>query len=395
MTSTDRNPTARVQTVADWLVGGAKGASLPQDVVRMLGERLMACGVPLDRIAVFVTTPHPNVMGRSFTWRPGAEVEIDEAPYAILDSEEYRASPNPVVIRTAQELRRRIEDPACPGDFGILAELRAEGMTDYFVQPLNFTTGEVHVVSWATRQPGGFGAADIEALQAIRPALSRIAEVFALRRTARNILDAYLGKYSGERVLKGLIRLGDGERINAVIWFCDLRGSTPLAESRTPEEFLNLLNKYFACTAGAVLAHGGEVLRFIGDAVLAIFPIAADGAAASRTALAAAQDAIGRMAALNERRQGRGDSRLEFGIGLHVGEVLYGNIGVPERIEFTVIGQAANEAARIESLCKTLGVPLVLSADFVRALPGPWISLGRHALRGVGEPQEVFTLPSH
>jgi adenylate cyclase len=181
-----------------------------------------------------------------------------------------------------------------------------------------------------------------------------------------------------------------------VIWFSDLRDSTAIADSMTRREFLGVLNEFFECTAGAVLAGGGEVLRFVGDAVLAIFPVSPERwspAQACTAAVEAAREAIARMAKLNTARAARGEHALAFGIALHLGDVLYGNIGTPERIEFSVIGAAANEAARIEGLCKTLGRSLLVSDAVARHLEGDWRSLGEHALRGIGEPIELFTAP--
>jgi len=217
--------------------------------------------------------------------------------------------------------------------------------------------------------------------------LARLTEIYGLMRKSRNILEAYLGRQAGEKVLEGQIRRGDGEDIHAVIWFCDLRDSTVLADSMSRGDFLRLLNEFFECVLGPVLARGGEVLRFIGDAALAIFPVDGNEAEACARAVRAAQDARGCMQAANAKRS----RPLAFGIGLHMGDVLYGNIGTPTRIEFTVIGAAANEAARIESLTKTLGVPLILSAPVARHVPG-CRPLGLHRLRGVGEPVELFTL---
>jgi adenylate cyclase len=213
-------------------------------------------------------------------------------------------------------------------------------------------------------------------------------EVFGLARKAANILDAYLGRQAGEKVLQGRIRRGDAERIHAVIWFCDLRDSTPLADAMGPEAFLALLNEYFECVLGPVLERDGHVLRFIGDAALAIFPVGSDPADAATRAVEAAREALTRMEKLNSNRQ----TPLRFGIGLHLGDVLYGNIGTRERIEFTVIGAAANEAARIEALCKTLGAPLVVSEQVARHTRHAWRSLGSQALRGVEKPVELLTL---
>ena len=255
---------------------------------------------------------------------------------------------------------------------------------------MRFINGDVHASSFVTRRPGGFSDGEVDALRRIMPAFSRVAEIYSWRRIAHNILDAYLGEQTGEKVLAGHIRRGDGEDIHAVIWFCDLRDSTPLADSMSRGEFLRLLNEFFECVLGPVLEHKGEVLRFIGDAALAIFPVAQgeirDPSEACRRALQAAEEAIARMATANAKRE----RPLRFGIGLHLGDVLYGNIGTPTRIEFTVVGAAANEAARIEGLCKTLEVPLLLSEPVARHVSG-CTSLGRHRLRGVGEPLELFT----
>ena len=263
-----------VESVVDWLVAGAPGAPLSQDILLRLLEKLVECGLPIDRAAVFVTTLHPNVMGRGFFWQRGAtDVEVGEAPYSMLDSEEYKKNPVARVVKSAQEIHRPLYDPTCPDDFPMLADLRKDGITDYIIQPLKFTDGQIHAASYATKQNGGFTVAELAAIRRICPALSRLAEVMALRRVAKNLLDAYLGHQAGEKVLTGKIKRGDGEDIHAVIWFSDLRGSTPLADTMSRSEFLALLNVYFECMAGAVLDGGGEVLRYIGDAVLAIFPV--------------------------------------------------------------------------------------------------------------------------
>ncbi len=379
-------------SVREWLDAGAQPAQRPQDVLQHLCRRLVDLGMPLYRVAVFVRTLHPNVAGRGFIWHEAQDaVEIVTAEIGIQDTEQYLKSPVRVVFTERIEVRKRIEGREGPLEFPILEDLRKEGATDFFAAPMRFTNGEVHGASFVTRRPGGFTDADLEALRRIMPAFSRVAEIDAWTRTARNILDAYLGEHTGEKELAGHIRRGDGEDIRAVIWFCDLRDSTPLADSMSRVEFLRLLNEFFECVLGPVLEPKGEVLRFIGDAALAIFPIpegdVAERAGAARRAVQAAQAAIERMAAFNAKRE----RPLRFGIGLHLGHVLYGNIGTPTRIEFTVIGAAANEAARIEGLCKTLDVPLVLSEPVARHVPG-CVPLGRHRLRGVEEPIEVFTL---
>jgi adenylate cyclase len=380
-----------VEPIIEWLDEGAPPTQRPQDLLQQLCHRLLDVGIPLFRVAVFVRTLHPNVAGRGFIWHQASNtVEIVTAPVGIQDTEQYLRSPLKIVFTQHVEVRRRICE-GCTLDFPILEELRDEGGTDFVALPVRFISGEVHAASFATRRPEGFTEAAVEALRRIMPAFSRVAEIYSWQRTAQNILEAYLGEQAGEKVLAGRIRRGDSEDIRAVIWFCDLRDSTPLADSMSREDFLRLLNEFFECVLGPVLENKGEVLRFVGDAALAIFPVPQgelrERAEVSRRAVHAAQAAIERMAGLNAKRE----RPLRFGIGLHLGHVLYGNVGTPTRIEFTVVGAAANEAARIEALCKTLDVPLILSEPVARHVPGCQ-SLGSHSLRGVGEPMELFTL---
>jgi len=379
-----------IEPVVDWLLAGARPARLPQDVLAATCQRTVAAGLPLYRVGVFVRTLHPNVLGRAFIWQADkSTVEMTEAAHDLLESETFLKSPIRVVFAEHVEVHRRLADPACPIDFPILADLRKEGATDFLAAPLRFVNGEVHAASFATRRAGGFSGAELAALRRLLPPFTRMVEIYGNMQKARNILDAYLGRGAGEKVLAGQIKRGDGQDINAVIWFCDLRDSTPLADSMSRRDFLRLLNDYFECVLGPVQERQGEILRFIGDAALAIFPVGSRPAEACAAALAAAREALARMEKLNENRQ----RPLRFGIGLHLGELTYGNIGTPSRIEFTVVGAAANEAARIEALCKSLNVDLLISEDVARELPAPLRSLGSHTLRGVGDKMELFTLP--
>ena len=353
-----------------------------------LARRLRAHRLPLYRAAVFVRTLHPNVLGRGFIWHETTDkVEVNEAAYDFLQSDQYLQSPIRTIFTEHGEVRRRLSERHCPIDFPVLEDFRKEGVTDFLGLPLAFLNGEVHAATFATRRSGGFDEAEVAALREVASPLARIAEIYAHLRKSRNILEAYLGAHAGAKVLEGHIRRGDGEDLRAVLWFCDLRDSTALADSMSRAEFLALLNDFFESVLGPVLERRGEVLRFIGDAALAIFPVGDDAGAACRQAVDAAREAIARMQAANARRP----RALEFGIGLHLGDVLYGNIGTPSRIEFTVIGAAANEAARIEALCKELRAPLLLSRPVAEHVPG-CRSLGAHRLRGVGAPVELFTL---
>jgi adenylate cyclase len=382
-------PPLNIQPVVDWLIEGARPSRQPREVLLDTCRRTVAAGLPIYRVGVFVRTLHPNLLGRAFIWQADkGAVEMTEAAHDLLESEAFLKSPIRVVFTEHVEVRRRLADASCPIDFPILDDLRRDGATDFIAAPLRFVNGEVHAASFATRRAGGFREDELAALRRLLPPFTRMVEIYGNMQKARNILDAYLGPSAGEKVLAGRIKRGDGQDINAVIWFCDLRDSTPLADSMTRREFLALLNDYFECVLGPGLQHQGEVLRFIGDAALAIFPVGERPAEACTRALGAAREALERMNKLNKNRQ----RPLRFGIGLHLGELTYGNIGTPSRIEFTVVGAAANEAARIEALCKSLDVDLLVSERVAQALPGAWKSLGRHTLRGVGDKMELFTL---
>ncbi|MFP6732837.1 MAG: adenylate/guanylate cyclase domain-containing protein [Rhodospirillales bacterium] len=272
-----------------------------------------------------------------------------------------------------------------------------EGAIDYVAMPLVFSDGQLNAFSISSERPGGFSTDDLGYIYEVIPIFSRLVEMHYLRRTAVTLLDTFLGKQTGERVLDGLVQRGDGENIHAVIWFCDLRNSTALSESMERKDFLDMLNQFLEAMADAVLDAGGEVLRFIGDAALAIFPIDdyddAGRCEATGRAVSAARAAVGRMAEVNEVRAKDGLNQIGYGIGLHLGDVTYGNIGSESRLEFTVIGAAANEAARIESLTKTVDRPVLMSDEFRKCFPDSLVSMGRHSLRGVSEDHELYTLP--
>lgn len=390
----------------DWLLAEGWTVTDSTELIDRLAERLVAGGIPLSRMLVFVHSLHPQVFGVRYiwNWRHGG-AEAWPVPHSFVQTTAYRDSPVSAIVHGgAGAIRRQLDAPDCRLDYPILEEFLAAGATDYVAMPMTFSDGEINVVTLLTDEPRGFSAPQLKQMNAVVVVLARLLEVHAVRRTAKTLLDTYLGKHTGERVLRGLIKRGDGEDIHAVIWFCDLRNSTAMADSMPRTSFLSVLNDFFDCMGGAVLDHGGEVLRFIGDAALAIFATGTsshgidrgccDTVAACHSALAAARDAQVRMKGLNRNRAEKGEPPLSFGLALHMGDVTYGNIGTPERLEFTVIGAAANEAARLESLCKTLNQSVLISYEFKRCIPGKLVSLGRHRLRGVGALQEVFTLPS-
>ena len=353
-----------------------------------MSERLVACGIPLWRVAVFVRTLHPQVMGRRFIWRPGTGVEVSEAPFELLESADFLENPIAHVYATGQALRRKLADPDCAVDFPVLSELRAEGITDYLALPLVFTDGAIHAVTCTTRQAGGFTDAQIAGIEAIITPLARVAEIRALRRMASTLLDTYVGHDAGERILAGRIRRGDIEEIHAAIWLSDMRGFTALADSLPPSVLIDLLNRYFDCQVPVILEHGAEVLKFMGDGLLAIFTIAGDETEVCERALAAARRAQANVATLSDAAM----PGLRFGLALHVGEVLYGNIGSGNRLDFTCIGPAVNCAARIEKLTSQLGRALLASGEFARHCAGEFAPLGEFRLAGFSAPQLVFGL---
>jgi adenylate cyclase len=259
-----------------------------------------------------------------------------------------------------------------------------------------FTNGEINAVTFLIDRPGGFTEVEIAGLKEIAHALGIVTELQASRATARSLMDTYLGRRTGERVLAGAIRRGSGETIRAVIWYCDLRGFTALVDRIPLADVAAMLNEYFEIMAGAVMAEGGEVLKFIGDGMLAIFDLC-DGEAATRccaAALRAAGAAAEAIAAANVRRAAAGAPEIHFGLALHLGEVYYGNIGALSRLDFTVIGPAVNQATRLEKLGSELGHSVVTSASFAAAAAEPLTSLGLYQLRGVAQLQEIFAPPA-
>ena len=396
----------------DWLLREAWDATTSEELVGRLGQRLVEADIPLMRLVLVIRTLHPEVLANAYSWRRDEGVR---EPYQLrhirAQTPEFLNSPFVPIFNGAGGIRRRLDVPEPKLDYPILEDLMAEGATDYVAMPLKFSDGQINVVTFATDRPGGFTTDELGEIYEILPVLSRLFEVHAMRLTTRYLLDTYIGQHTGAQVLHGLVKRGDGENIPAVIWMCDLRGSTAMADNQPRDAYLALLNEFFDCTAGAVLEHGGEVLKFIGDGVLAIFPIQAwsggDGAApdangettspaaampnACTRAIRAAHAAKARVAALNETLTADGKDGLRFVTAVHQGDVTYGNIGVAGRLDFTVIGPTANEAARLTDIAKSLDQSVVLSEQIAANVTEPLQSLGRHCLRGVGAEQEVFT----
>ncbi len=385
-----------IDNVADWLMAQAlvPEAGL-EELVAGCCTRLAAAGIPLWRGNVSFRTLHPLFEAMSHTWRRdsgiktvGFEHRPGDAPNPLRQSPHFYMIENRIPF-----LRRRLTGEEAMLDFPVLEEFRDEGATDYLAYLVAFNEAGTDGIigSWTTDRPSGFSERDIRSLMRIQSRLAVACKVTIKEQIAENIVTTYLGRNTGRRVLSGHIMRGDRETIHAVIWYSDLRGSTRLAHSLAPDDYLAALNSYFECTAGAVMEAGGEVLLLIGDAVLAIFPIG-DGGATEAEACAAAVDAARASESRLERLNRERAAALDFGIDLHVGDVMYGNIGVPDRLQFTVVGQAANEVARLQKLNKSLRRRVLATGQFAQNLDIPWEPMGTHELLGVGAPLEVFAL---
>ncbi|MEM8972539.1 MAG: DUF427 domain-containing protein [Pseudomonadota bacterium] len=380
----------------DWLVERAWQPRNVPDLLTEFASVLKANHFPISRVRILIQTLHPQLFALAYTWENGVEgIDEFQATHAGLQSVQYQASPFATILRGEGGIRRRLEGPNVRLDYPILEDLKAEGATDYVAVPLRFTDGQTNILVLVSDQPGGFSTEQLGQLYEILANLSRLLEAHAQRLSSLTLLQTYLGKNAGQRVLDGLIKRGDGEEMQAIIWMSDLRGSTKLAETLSRTEYLEALNQYFDSVAGAVIENGGEVLKFIGDAVLAIFTLDDDPACnrpACERAIKAVRAAQTRMESANGEREAKGLPTLAFGTALHIGALTYGNIGTTRRLDFTVIGSAVNEASRIEGLCKALGQSVLISSAFADKTDAELISAGTHQLRGVSEAQELFTL---
>jgi adenylate cyclase len=381
------------KAIGDWLAAGARSAPDAKDMVGQLCDRLVGCEISLSRVGVFVLALHPQIMGRRYLWEPGRPVDVSVGSFEAFETPDFRRSPVRRVIDTGAAVRLRLAEEGPRTDLTVVNELRAEGATDYLVTPLVFADGSIHAASWATRQHGGFTEAEIAGLDAILNPLARMIEISTLRRLASDFLDIYVGNQGGSRILSGQIRRGHTEAINACIWLSDMRGFTALSERLSPQRLVDLINRFFDCQTPA--RRGGEVLKFMGDGLLAIFPIVGDRAQTScvcEAALAAAIEASATVATRFGSSSDDGAEDVRFGLALHLGQVMYGNIGGGNRLDFTCIGPAVNLAARIEKLCSQLERTILASDEFAEYCPGKFAPVGNFDLRGIDGRRTVFGL---
>ncbi|MFC0238960.1 adenylate/guanylate cyclase domain-containing protein [Rhodopseudomonas telluris] len=385
-----------VEELQRWLLLEAAGERELLLTFEALMWRMNAAGLPIDRATLHIGTLHPQLLGFAWNWRSSDglcdEVQV---PQATAETDAFKLNPLRWIFEQGIAIRRDPQDAAAQAEFPIMRDLAASGYTEYLALPLG-GEGFRHAVTLATTRPGGFGDEHLAEIRRVLVLFTLHVERHIAARISTNALGAYLGPVAAAKVLSGDIKRGSGEPIRAIIWVSDMRGFTDLSDRLSGWDTITVLNAYFEVFVDAVLAQGGEVLKFIGDGLLAVFPLSDEGCAAGNAALAAAQAAQAGLTRLNlEPPPGLADVEgwrpLRAGIALHEGEVFFGNIGAPNRLDFTVIGPAVNEASRVEALQKTLGHNILITAAAARHISLPLEPLGEHPLRGVAAPMAILT----
>jgi adenylate cyclase len=390
---------AEIGSIRDWVV---RQGLASDDLPALLGgfcERLVTLGVPLWRGHMSLPMLHPMYEAIGYTWRRGQRLTHDQYQHGSLAGDVWQRSPLRLLVENGvPRMRKRLERGE-GGEFPVLAGLRNEGGTDWFGRLIGFGHGTQRpgprgmVTSWTSDLSGGFGDADIALIESLVDTLALAVYRIALLQVAVDLLDAYVGPEPGRRILGGQVRQGTAQQVSAAIVIADLRGFTAVADRTPAERLVAGLNEHLGAVVEAVDQHRGQVLKFLGDGLMAVFSLEDRPAHTACTdALAAAQGALAANAAINGRRAAAGEAVLALDIALHLGQVMYGNVGSARRLDFTVIGPAVNEASRIEALCEPLGCHLLTSAAFAEACPRALRSLGQHTLRGVASSQELFTL---
>jgi adenylate cyclase len=387
--------------LSTWITEAGLAGRSESAILAGFCQRGANLGLPLARALVLIDTLHPIYEGRAFRWtRARKETTLTEYGRSDDDVSRWQRSPFSRLEESGEPLLRRRLTAETEEEFSIFPELRAEGMTDYAAIANRFTGDDIIggmdcvYSSWATDARQGFRDDDIAHLRRLTPFLALAVKAASLARIAGTLVETYLGRDAGRRVLQGRIARGVAERIEAALWFSDLRSYTRISDTASPGDIIPLLNHYADAVISAIHEQGGDVLKLIGDGVLAIFT-ADDRGRACDAALAAALAARRGVAALNQRRTAGGLPTTDMYLGLHIGDVFYGNIGSKERLDFTVVGPAVNEVSRIAAMCRSVDQPLLVSSDFAAALGEArcrLVSVGRYALRGVGRAQDLFTL---
>ena len=385
-----------IADVAAWLVGPARRIATSLELLDELGWRLVSAGAPLARITFHLPTLHPQYYGIGGRWsRIQGRTEEMLVGHAVRYSDAFLDSPIRRLIETGERIRRRLDTPDAVLDFPILTEIKAEGITEYVAVALELSTGRRIGITLSTDRAGGFRDDELASLATLGPYLAPLLEIQIGRQITSNVLAAYLGQQIGERVLAGDILRGRGETIRAIVWLCDLRGFTRLSDHLPGPQVIAILNAYFERVVRELHSRKGEVLKFMGDGLLAIFAVADAAFApdAATQALAAAEAAIAAVDALEGDPVLEGEPAPRMCVSIHFGDVFYGNIGASDRLDFTTIGPAVNLLARLDQLSKTLQRRILVTGEFADVCPRPLQSLGSHVMRGLSEPHEIFTVP--
>ena len=393
---------SQFSALAAWITEVGLAGRSQTELLAGFCERATAAGLPLAFGLLLVDTLHPRHEGRAVSWYRGEPATIVEYGRTTTGeaAENWRRSILHRLFTTGEPFIRRRLTPEAEAEFPALRATRERGMTDYVGILNRFAAagviGELDCIlsAWTTDRAEGFTDDDIAILCRLVPFLAIAVKCTALAEIAETLVSTYLGRDAGRMVLGGRIERGVADRIDAVLWFSDLHDYTGITEAAAPEQIIPLLNDYAEAIIAAVDAEGGDVLKLIGDGILAIFR-AEDRVGACRHAIAATIAAQDGIAALNRRRAADGAPTTHMYLGLHVGEVFFGNVGSESRLDFTVVGPAVNEVSRIAAMCRAVDQPMLVSAAFAGALgqAGPaLVSVGRYALRGVSAPQELFTL---
>jgi len=382
----------RDNDIVQWLTSGTRDERFIDNIFAELCIRLQQAGIPVKRASLHLLIHHPQWLGARIMWSDGMrEAEIARVDYDVRERSEYIGSPANEIHEGATEVRENLErDPSTGRQHAVFDEMRAKGLTDYVAWPVHHTLGKKHLVTFATDQSGGFDEAHIATLSGLLPVLALVSEIRMKNRLARTLLETYVGSHASELILAGATRRGSGTTVRAAIMICDLRDFTAISDNWPRDDVIDLLNGYFDAMSEPIARHGGEILKFIGDGLLAIFPLSEPRACANL--LHAVTEARQAMTALNEKNGETGRAPLNYGIGVHVGDVMYGNIGSRARLDFTVIGPAVNMASRLEALTKQLGKPVLLSRAFADSVEGDFAlePVGEYPVRGFSDPIELF-----
>lgn len=383
---------SRRRKIIDWLVTETRDERFIDNIFVQMCQRLRNEGVPVARASLHFRTLHPQWLGARILWRTGlAEAKIDTFGYGVERTPQFRNSPVNEIFSGAIEVRKNLEAMRDgDGHHQFYDELIRDGLTEYIAWPMEHTLGKRHIATFTSDRPGGFSDEHIAFLQDLLPALTLVTEIRLKNILARTLLETYVGPHASGQILAGATTRGSGATVGAAILICDLRDFTTISDQWPRDDVIELLNGYFDAMSEPIEKHGGEILKFMGDGMLAIFPLT--DPMACRNLLTAIKEADAAVAALNEENAREGREVLRYGIGVHVGDVMYGNIGSRRRLDFTVIGPAVNVASRLESLTKEIKRPVLFSRAFVEmaSCKEGMESLGAFPLRGLGEPVDVF-----